>query len=118
MQDVASGLSAARSEVEAACRSLVQATPEALTASEEAFRRVAETLRNGKVAWNWSSAGDAARAEASRLQAGVSRAARLVSSGSRHCAVRLQILSTVAGGYTPRGDAVSLSGAEQVSLVG
>src|ERR1035438_6961735 len=99
--DAASGLAAVRVEVEGACRSLVLASPEALSYCEGALARAAEALRRGRAAWDWKSAGAAARIEASRLQAAIRRATRLLSSASRYHAGWLRILSTRRGTEFP-----------------
>jgi hypothetical protein len=116
--DAASGLAAVRVEVEGACRSLVLASPEALSYCEGALARAAEALRRGRAAWDWKSAGAAARIEASRLQAAIRRATRLLSSASRYHAGWLRILSAMSGGYSPRGEAAPMPGLRRISLEG
>ena len=116
--DAASGLAAVRVEVEGACRSLVLASPEALSYCEGALERAAEALRRGRAAWDWKSAGAAARIEASRLQTGIRRAGRLLSSASGYHAGWLRILSAMAGGYSPRGEAAPMPGMRRISLEG
>lgn len=116
--DAASGLAAVGAEVENACRSLVLASPEALACCEGVLQRAAEALRRGQAAWDWKSAGEAARTEASRLQAGIRRAGRLLSSASRYHAGWLRILAAMTGGYSPRGEAAPLPGMGRISLEG
>jgi hypothetical protein len=114
----ASGLAAVRVEVEGACRLLVLASPEALTRCEGALERAAAELRQGRTAWDWKSAGEAARLEAARLQAGIRRAGRLLSCASRYHAGWLRILSAMTGGYSPQGEAVPMPGVRRISLEG
>jgi len=116
--DAASGLAAVRVEVEGACRALVLASPEALACCEGALQRAAEALRQGRAAWDWESASEAAKIEASRLQAGIRRAGRLLSSASRYHAGWRRILSAMTGGYSPRGEAAPLPGMGRFSLEG
>jgi hypothetical protein len=116
--DAASGLAAVRADVEGACESLVLATPEALTCCEGALERAAETLRRGRTAWDWKSAGEAARIEAAQLQAGIRRAGRLLSSASRYHAGWLRILSAMTSGYSARGDSAPMAGMRRISLEG
>jgi len=116
--DAASGLATVRLEVEDACRSLVLASPEALTCCEGALGRAAETLRRGQAAWDWKSARDAARIEAAQLQSAIRRAARLLSNASRYHAGWLQILSAMTGGYSPRGEAAHIPGIPRMSVEG
>jgi len=116
--DVAGGLAAVRLEVENACRSLVLASPEAVTSCETALQRAAVALRQGRVAWDWRSAGEAARVEAARVQACVRRAGRLLSSASHYHAGWLRILSAMTGGYSARGGAAPMSGIQRISLQG
>lgn len=116
--DAASGLAAVRAEVESACRSLVLASPEALTRCEGALQRAAEMLQRGGTAWDWKSSRDAARMEASRLQAGIHRAKRLLSSASQYHAGWLRIVSAMTGGYSPFGEAVPMPGMRRISLEG
>ncbi|MGB7762050.1 MAG: hypothetical protein WBL61_19620 [Bryobacteraceae bacterium] len=116
--DAASGLAAVRAEVEGACRSLVLASPEALACSEEALERAAAALRQGRTAWDWKAAGKGARMEVSRLQAGIRRAGRLLSSASRYHAGWLQILSAMTAGYSPRGEAAPMPDTRRISLEG
>lgn len=116
--DAASGLVAVRVEVEGACRSLVLASPEALTCCERALARAAAVLRQGQSAWDWRSAGEAARKEASRLQAAIRHAGRLLSSASGYHAGWLRILSAMAGGYSSRGKAAPIPDMRRISLEG
>lgn len=116
--DAASGLAAVRVEVEGACQALVLASPEALTSAERALERAAEALRQGQAAWDWKSASEAARKEAPRLQAGIRRAGRLLSSASNYHAGWLRILSVMTGGYSQRGEAAHLPGLRRISLEG
>lgn len=116
--DVVSGLAAVRLEVESACRSLVLASPEALTSCERALQRAAVVLRQGRVAWDWKSAGEAARIETAGLQAGIRRAGRLLSSATRYHAGWLRILSAMTGGYSPRGEAAPMPGIRRISIEG
>jgi len=116
--DVASGLAAVRLEVEGACQALAMLSPDALHRCEDALQRAEKALRDGRVFWDWKSAGESARMEASRLQAAVRRAGRLLSSACRYHKGWLQILGAMAGGYTTRGDAVPLPGMRRISLEG
>jgi hypothetical protein len=116
--DAASGLAAVCIELESACRLLVLATPEALASSEEALEQAAATLRRGKVAWDWKSAGETARIEASRLQAAIRRAGRLLSRASGYHAGWLRILCAMTGGYSPQGEAAPMAGVRRISLEG
>jgi hypothetical protein len=118
LMDAASGLAAVRVEVESACESLVIASPETLMASEGALGRAAEALRQGQSAWDWKSAGDSARTEASRLQAALRRAGCLLASASRFNAGWLRILSVLTGGYSPRGEPVSMPDMRSMSIEG
>jgi len=116
--DAAGGLAAVRIEVEGACRSLIMASPEALTCCERALQRAAAALQQGRSAWDWKSAGEATRTEALRLQAGIRRAGRLLSSASCYHAGWLRILSAMTGGYSPHGEVVPLPGMRRISLEG
>ena len=116
--DAASGLAAVRAEVEGACRSLVLASPEALTGCEGALQRAAQALQRGQTAWDWKSAGEGAKLEAARLQTGIRRAGRLLSSASRYHAGWLRILSAMSGGYSSRGEAAPMPGLRRISLEG
>jgi hypothetical protein len=116
--DAARGLAAVRTEVEGACRLLVLASPDALTRCEGALERAAEVLRQGRAGWDWKSAGEAARIEALRLQAGIRRAGRLLGSASGYHAGWLQILSAMAGGYSARGEAAPMPDMWRISLEG
>ena len=117
-EDAASGLAAVCVEVEGACQSLILASPESLTASEGALARAVETLRRGQSAWDWKSAGEAARSEASRLETGLRRAGRLIASASRYHAGWVRILSVLTGGYSPRGEPVSMPDMRSMSIEG
>ena len=116
--DVVSGLAAARLEVESACRSLVLASPEALTACEGALQRAAAVLRQGRAAWDWKSAGEAARIENARLQAGIRRAGRLLASATGYHAGWLRIFSAMTGGYSARGEAAPMPRMRRISIEG
>jgi hypothetical protein len=116
--DAARGLAAVRAEVEAACRSLAVASPEALLCCEGALGRAAGSLRQGQAAWDWESSGDAARWEASRLQSAIRRAGRLLSSASRYHAGWLRILCAMTGGYSRRGEAAPMPGVWRMSVEG
>ena len=116
--DAASGLAAVCVEVEGACQSLVLASPEALAACEGALERAVRTLRQGKSAWDWKSAGDAARFEASRLETALRRAGCLLASAYRYHAGWLRILSVLTGGYSPRGEPVSMPNMRSMSIEG
>jgi hypothetical protein len=116
--DAASGLAAARIEVESACQSLILASPEAMRASEGALGRAAETLRQGQSAWDWKSAAEPARNEASRLETALRRAGCLLASASRYHAGWRRILSALTGGYSPRGEPVSLPDVRSMSIEG
>ncbi|MGB9454695.1 MAG: hypothetical protein WCB12_01540 [Bryobacteraceae bacterium] len=116
--DAASGLAAVRVEMEGACQALVLASPEALTCCQRALERAAAALRQGQAAWDWKSAGEAARKEASRLQAVIRRAGRLLSSASNYHAGWLRILSVMTGGYSQRGEAACMPGLRRISLEG
>jgi hypothetical protein len=116
--DAASGLAAVRVEVEGACQSLIQASPEALTCCEETLGRAAEALRHGQAGWDWKLTGEAARIEASRLQTAICRAGRLLSSASNYHAGWLRILSAMTGGYSPQGQAAPMPGMRRMSIEG
>ncbi len=116
--DAACGLAAVGAEVEDACRSLVLASPEALRRCEKALQQAAEALRQGQSAWDWRSSGQTARTEVSRLQAGIRRAGRLLSSVYGYQAGWLRILSAMTGGYSPHGEAIPLPGLRCMSLEG
>ncbi|MGA3213654.1 MAG: hypothetical protein ABSD20_20305 [Terriglobales bacterium] len=116
--DAASGLAAVRVEVEGACQSLVMASPEALTRCEGALQRAATALRQGHAAWDWKSAGKAARIEAAQLQVAIRRAGRLLSNTSRYHAGWLRVLSAMTGGYSARGEAAAMPGMRRISLEG
>ena len=114
--DVASGLAAVRLEMESASRALELASPEALAGCEAALGRAAAVLRQGHREWDWKSAGVAARAEAERLPSVARRAGRLVSSACRYHEGWRRILFSMAGGYSARGEAVSLTAPRRISL--
>jgi hypothetical protein len=116
--DVAEGLAAVRAEVEGACRSLVLATPEGVRACEGALKRAAEALRQGRRVWDWQPAGEAAKSETARLQIVIRRASRLLSNASQYHAGWLRILSAMTGGYSPKGEAVPISGMWRMSIEG
>jgi hypothetical protein len=116
--DAASGLAAARIEVESACQSLILASPEALTACEGALGRAVEKLRQGQAAWDRKSAGEAARGEAARLATALRRAGCLIASASRYHAGWRRILSAMTGGYSPRGEPVSMPDMRSLSIEG
>jgi hypothetical protein len=116
--DAANGLAAARVEVERACRSLVLASPQALTASEGALGRAAEALRQGHATGDWKPAGEGARIELSRLQAAIRRAGRLLASASQYHAGWLRTLSAMTGGYSPRGEAAPMQDMRRMSVEG
>jgi hypothetical protein len=116
--DAASRLAAARIEVESACQSLILASPEAMRACEEALGRAVETMRRGRAAWDWKSAGEAARSEASRLGTALRRAGLLIASASRYHAGWVRILSVLTGGYSPRGEPVSMPDVRSMSIEG
>jgi len=116
--DAASGLATVRAEVEGACRRLVLASPEDLTACEGALGRAAEGLQRGQVAWNWKSGGPAARLEAARLRTAICRAGRLLSSATQYHAGWLRILSAMTGGYSRRGEAAPMPSMQRMSVEG
>jgi hypothetical protein len=116
--EAASGLAAVRVELEGACELLVLASPEALAACEGALGRATEKLRQGQSAWDWKSAGETARFEASRLAAVLRRAGFLLASASRYHAGWLRILSALTGGYSPRGEPVSMPNMRSMSIEG
>jgi hypothetical protein len=116
--DAASWLAAVRVELENACRSLVLASPEALVASEEALGRAAKALRQGKNALDGKSGGEAAGIEASRVQALIRRAGRLLSSTYRYHEGWLRILSAKTGGYSSLGEAAPMPGVRRISFEG
>jgi hypothetical protein len=116
--DAVSWLAAARDEVELACRSLVLASPEALASSEKALERAAAVLRQGRNTRDWTSNGESARIEASRVQASIRHAGCLLRSASRYHAGWLRILSAMTGGYSPRGEAAAMPGLRRISLLG
>jgi hypothetical protein len=116
--DAANGLAAVRVEVEDACGLLVLASPEALAGCERALARAAQALRQGNAAWDWKSAGEAARREASGLQAAIRRARRLLTSASDYHAGWLRLLSSLTGGYSPRGEAAPMLGMRRLLIEG
>ena len=116
--DAALGLAAVRMDVEDACGSLILASPEGMKRCEETLKRAAADLGQGRTGWDWESAGEAARIQAVRLEAGIRRAARLLSTASRYHAGWLHILSAMTGGYSPLGEAAPMPSMRRISFEG